>query len=66
MAKKKGDEKSAPTPLDVDGAGFDDEPDFDDPPGFVDDVTDQGASCRSEVMYSGSCAAGPRALGAAV
>lgn len=43
MAKKKGDEKVNQTPQsDTEEQNFDEEPDFDDPEGFVDDITDEG------------------------
>lgn len=43
MAKKKGDEKVNQTPQsDNEEQNFDEEPDFDDPEGFVDDITDEG------------------------
>ncbi|KAM3959211.1 eukaryotic translation initiation factor 3 subunit b [Aphomia sociella] len=42
MAKKKGDEKVNQTPQsDNEEQNFDEEPDFDDPEGFVDDITDE-------------------------
>lgn len=43
MAKKKGDEKVNQTPhSDNEEHNFDDEPDFEDPEGFVDDIPDEG------------------------
>lgn len=43
MAKKKGDEKVNPAPQsDNEEQNFDEEPDFDDPEGFVDDIPDEG------------------------
>lgn len=43
MAKKKGDEKLNQTPQsDNEDQNFDEEPDFDDPEGFVDDIPDEG------------------------
>lgn len=43
MAKKKSDEKANPPPQsDNEEQNFDEEPDFDDPEGFVDDITDEG------------------------
>lgn len=44
--KKKGDDKNSQngdfTKNDVDVSSNDDEPNFDDPEGYVDDVTDEG------------------------
>lgn len=43
MAKKKGDEKVNPSPQsDNEEQNYDEEPDFDDPEGFVDDIPDEG------------------------
>lgn len=45
MAKKKGDEKLNQTPQsDNEDQNFDEEPDFEDPEGFVDDIPDEGRS----------------------
>lgn len=47
MAKKKGDEKVNQTPQsDNEEQNFDEEPDFDDPEGFVDDIPDEGGHFR--------------------
>jgi translation initiation factor 3 subunit B len=43
MAKKKGDEKvNQNPPSDNEEQNYDEEPDFDDPEGFVDDIPDEG------------------------
>lgn len=45
MAKKKGDEKLNQTPQsDNEEQNFDEDGDFEDPEGFVDDITDEGTS----------------------
>lgn len=45
MAKKKGDEKLNQTPQsDNEDQNFDEEPNFEDPEGFVDDIPDEGRS----------------------
>lgn len=45
MAKKKGDEKvNQPPQSDNEEQNFDEEADFDDPEGFVDDIPDEGTS----------------------
>lgn len=47
MAKKKGDEKLNQTPQsDNEEQNFDEEPDFEDPEGFVDDIPDEGRSSQ--------------------
>lgn len=47
MAKKKGDEKLNQNPQsDNEDQNFDEEPDFEDPEGFVDDIPDEGRSSR--------------------
>lgn len=43
MAKKKGDEKVNQAPQsDNEEQNLDEEPDFEDPEGFVDDIPDEG------------------------
>lgn len=43
MAKKKGDEKVNQAPQsDNEEPNYDEEPDFEDPEGFVDDIPDEG------------------------
>lgn len=47
MAKKKGDEKVNQTPQsDNEEQNFDEEPDFDDPEGYVDDIPDEGKTLK--------------------
>lgn len=47
MAKKKGDEKVNQTPQsDNEEQNYDEEPDFDDPEGYVDDIPDEGKTFK--------------------
>lgn len=47
MAKKKGDDKVNPAPQsDNEEQNFDEEPNFEDPEDYVDDITDEGTISR--------------------